>query len=250
MKYLIYDLEFNQGYNDNPHYNDSNPKCPFEIVQIGAVKLDENFNIISTLNKIIKPKIYPVLHPYVEKITNLSTKELSHGEDFEDAYEDLLTFLGNEETILCVWGVIDIKELFRNIIYYQLSSKNVPKQYINIQKHASTYFNSPKGSSIGLRTSVELLNIPITDDFHNALSDAHYTVEVFKRIYSPSMKPTTYTFNKISRKSQQKEDLDTEGLIKQFEKMYNRQMTEEEISIIKLAYIMGKTNQFQKHRSP
>lgn len=248
MQYLVYDLEFNQAYNHNS--NKSNPQCPFEIIQIGAIKLDENFNTISTLNKIIKPKIYPVLHPYVEKITNLSYEELSHGQDFKDVYEELLTFLGPEETILSVWGIVDIKELFRNISYYQLSSKNIPRIYINIQKHASNYFNSPKGSNVGLRTSVELLNIPIQDDFHNALSDAHYTVEVFKKIYDSSMKPTTYTFNRISRNPQQKEELDIERLIKQFEKMYNRQMTNEEVSIIKLAYIMGKTNQFQKHKSP
>ena len=34
------------------------------------------------------------------------------------------------------------------------------------------------------------------------------------------------------------------SLIKQFEKMYKRKMSEEEKSIISLAYNMGKTRQF------
>jgi hypothetical protein len=34
-------------------------------------------------------------------------------------------------------------------------------------------------------------------------------------------------------------------MIKQIEKMFNRAMTDDEKQIIKLAYIMGKTNQFQ-----
>ena len=44
MNYIVFDLEFNQGYNfeDEPK-NIINPKCPFEIIQIGAVKLDDNF---------------------------------------------------------------------------------------------------------------------------------------------------------------------------------------------------------------
>lgn len=39
--------------------------------------------------------------------------------------------------------------------------------------------------------------------------------------------------------------LDEYSLIKQFEKMYNREMSEDEKSIIRLAYLMGNTNQFQ-----
>ena len=49
----------------------------------------------------------------------------------------------------------------------------------------------------------------------------------------------------LNRSDTQKYKIDTYNLIKQFEKMFNREMTEEEKSIIKLAYIMGKTNQFQ-----
>jgi hypothetical protein len=37
------------------------------------------------------------------------------------------------------------------------------------------------------------------------------------------------------------------SLIQQFEKMYDREMTKEEKSIIILAYKMGKTNQFLKN---
>ena len=46
------------------------------------------------------------------------------------------------------------------------------------------------------------------------------------------------------RISRPKEKIDTFSLINQFEKMYNREMSEEEKSIIKLAYMMGKTKQF------
>jgi len=43
-----------------------------------------------------------------------------------------------------------------------------------------------------------------------------------------------------------KKIIDVDALIYQFEKMYSREMTEEEKSIIILAYKMGKTNQFLK----
>ena len=41
-----------------------------------------------------------------------------------------------------------------------------------------------------------------------------------------------------------KEKLDSLSLIKEFEKIYNRKMSSEEVEIIRLAYFMGKTKQF------
>ena len=51
LKYIIFDLEFNQSCNKE----DKVLQLPFEKIQIGALKLDENFKTISTFNKLIKP---------------------------------------------------------------------------------------------------------------------------------------------------------------------------------------------------
>jgi len=94
-----------------------------------------------------------------------------------------------------------------------------------------------------------LLDIPFSEDFHNALADASYTAEVFKKIYSKNIKPkirTLYKNKKDNKQDKRKQTIDYDSLINQFEKMFNREITEEEKSMIKLAYIMGNTNQFQK----
>ena len=43
LKYIIFDLEFNQSCNKE----DKVLQLPFEIIQIVALKLDENFKTIS-----------------------------------------------------------------------------------------------------------------------------------------------------------------------------------------------------------
>ena len=55
---IVFDLEWNQccGGRDM-----ENPRMPFEIIEIGAVKLDKKFNIIDTYSSIIKPKLYKKL---------------------------------------------------------------------------------------------------------------------------------------------------------------------------------------------
>ncbi|MCD2348647.1 3'-5' exonuclease [Clostridium guangxiense] len=247
MNYIIYDLEFNQKYLDSTEVQSSNSlNLPFEIIQIGALKLNENFETVSKFNALIKPTVYPSIHPYVESLTKINNDKVSSCKSFVPVYEDFLKFIDKDETILCVWGTGDIKELLRNINFYNLSTSSIPKLCIDIQKYASKYLNTPNKSRVGLKTAVELLNIQDNAEFHDAFNDAYYTAEVFKHIYDDAIKPSIYESNFHKRVTQPKEKIDTAALINQFEKMYNREMSEEEKSIIKLAYIMGKTRQFVK----
>lgn len=247
MNYIIFDLEFNQKFSDSSDVESiKNPKLPFEIIQIGALKLNENFQAISEFNALVKPTVYPIIHPYIENLTKITNEKVSSCNNFVQVYEDFKRFVGEDETVLCVWGMVDIKELLRNIKYFNFPTPSFSKYFIDIQRHASRYLKVPKQAQVGLRTAIELLNIPIDGEFHDAFYDAYYTAEVFKKIYDDSIKPSIYSPNSPKRISQPKENVDTAALIKQFEKMYDREMTKEEQAIIKLAYTMGRTRQFIK----
>ncbi|MDW5298767.1 MAG: hypothetical protein SA378_01295 [Sedimentibacter sp.] len=98
-----------------------------------------------------------------------------------------------------------------------------------------------------LQNAVELLNIPISYEFHNALFDAYYTSEILKKIHNLSILPKIYDPSYVkTRPRKRKRVIDIERLLQQFEKMYAREITEEEKEMIILAYKMGKTNQFIK----
>ena len=246
MNYIVFDLEFNQAWDFEENKGSINLKCPFEIIQIGALQLNENLEVVSTFDRLVKPELYSNLHPFVQQLTGITIENLTSAKTFKEIYEEFTQFISNE-SILCMWGKSDMKELLRNIKYHNLDMSIIPKEYINIQLYASKYLQSPKGTSVGLRNAVELLNIPHGSNFHDALNDAYYTADVFKRINNHEIKPLIYHSDKESRlrTTSIKTKLDTNELMNQFEKMYNRQMTEEEQSIIKLAYMMGKTSQFQ-----
>ncbi|NFI44146.1 exonuclease domain-containing protein [Clostridium botulinum] len=243
MNYIIFDLEFNQGYN-----NQIEIKCPFEIIQIGAIKLNENFTTIDTFNALVKPEIYSDLNPFVKNLTNLTMDSLNKAKSFRKVYKDFLKFLNKDGNIFCIWGMTDMKELFRNIVYYQLDTESMPKEYINVQAYTGKYLNYPKSINVGLSNAVELFHITKNNDFHNAFNDAFYTAEVLKKIYSEKIKTKIYkpTNNSTTyRTKNTKTKIDTVNLFKQFEKMFNTKLTLQEQNMIKLAYTMGKTNQFQ-----
>lgn len=243
MNYIVFDLEFNQAYKDK---SSTNSKCPFEIIQIGAVKLNENFDTIAVFDRLIKPEVYTELNPFVKSITRISEDKLKLSKPFKDIYFEFIDFFKSDRSILCVWGLADIKEFFRNVDYYKLSTELIPREYINLQAYASKFFNCPTGTNISLSSTVELLNITLNNEFHNAYNDALYTAEIFKKLYNRNFIIKKYEPDKKNQLNKPKKNkIDFVNLYKQFEKMFNRPITDDEKQIIKLAYMMGKTNQFE-----
>ena len=244
MNYIIFDLEYNQQHPDDINASEPKPPLLFEIIQIGAIKMSKELKSTSVFNSLVKPNIHLKLHPYVENLTKINIEDLNNSLDFKSVYSDFINFIGKEENILVVWGSSDIKELVKNIEFYNLDSCKISNKYIDIQSYASKLFKLPKGQKISLKNAVEALNIPVEGDFHDAFYDAHYTAEVFKAIYTNKLSPSTFTKNTEKKPKVKKEKLDSEALIKEFEKIYNRKMSKEEVKMIRLAYLMGKTKQF------
>lgn len=181
----IVDLEFNQAYDfgDDNSVVEPNPNCRFEIIQIGAVKIDDNYNVTDKFNIYIKPTLYPRIHPYVEKITGFKTEDFSFAPRFKEAYSKFRYFLGND-TVLGTWGYSDIKALFRNITFHNITEPPVIIEYVDIQKIATKHLKYSRGGAIGLKNAVDALNITIDENnhFHNALGDAYYTAKVLETI--------------------------------------------------------------------
>lgn len=247
MEYIVFDLEFNQGFDKKKNKTISNEKCPFEIIQIGAIKLDSKFNLIDTFNSYVKPNLYKDIHPFVGKMTNIKISDVLNAPTFPQVYKEFKRFISSKNSILCVWGSGDLKELYRNITYYELPSKTLPKSYINIQQYASSYFKNPVGKSIGLQNAINILGLEQDKSYHNALNDAFYTSQVFIKIYNPTIVPDIYIYTTVkapSSKKATKQQIDYDKLFNEFEKILKRPLSKEDKNIIDLAYKMGKTGQF------
>lgn len=54
MQYIVFDLEWNQSPTGRVIANENGSRIPFEIIEIGAVKLDENKNVISSFDRLIR----------------------------------------------------------------------------------------------------------------------------------------------------------------------------------------------------
>ncbi len=79
MNYIVLDTEFNQPspqlFNPKTKFK-PNKICPFELIEIGAVKLNEKWEKIDTFKIFIKPVIYFSLCPIIKRKTKISSKDL------------------------------------------------------------------------------------------------------------------------------------------------------------------------------
>lgn len=247
MSFIIFDLEFNQDMSSLENVEGKRSHSPFEIIQIGAIKLDLEFHTVDTFNRYVKPTFYTKINPFVTELTGITLEQLLSEEPFPVIYKTYLKFINESDSIFCTWGMSDISELYRNVEDHQLSPKFLPKKVINLQPHVTSHLKLSQKKLLRLQHAVELLHIPITYVFHNALNDAFYTAEIFKNVYNSSILPKPYDpSHRTIRAKRRIRAIDTDKLLQQFEKMYARKITEEEKDMIKLAYKMGRTNQFLK----
>lgn len=184
--YIVLDLEWNQSANKKAFYI---PSIPFEIIEIGAIKLNQDLSLISTFHSFIKPKIYREINPKVLEITNIQYEDLKlKGKNFKKVIKDFYNwcFEKNEEPIFCTWGSIDLYELQRNIKFYKLNLPfKKPLFYYDIQKIYLIYEGNVLSSKIPRKTLHDAsINMGIDEDidFHSAINDAHYTYLIMKRI--------------------------------------------------------------------
>ena len=179
MNIIILDLEWNQNSLSKKERNNDLPL--FEIIEIGAVKLDENYEIIDKFHHLINPQIYHTMHKITEELIHIHMKELKKGDSFVDVMKKFLEFCG-EDYIFGTWGPLDLLELQRNMKYYHmeaLSQKTI--KYYDIQKLFSIGALKDKTRKT-LEFAIDYYGIEKEIPFHRAFSDAYYTAKVFKEL--------------------------------------------------------------------
>lgn len=178
MNYIVLDMEWNQPYNAKVVVRENVSLCG-EIIQIGAVKLDENFNTISEFDIMIAPKYYKKMHEYVARITKITTQELhEQGVPFVDAFYKFKSWCGSAFVIL-TWGPDDVGILRDNMSAYGFDTDWLPDSYDAQMIFAHQIIKKKQQTS--LTTAMEMVGEPALKA-HDALNDAKNTAVVCRHL--------------------------------------------------------------------
>lgn len=174
MKYVIIDLEatcWERG--------DKN-RQPHEIIEIGAVILDENYNYLSKFTQFVKPPDNMVLTEYCTDLTTITQADINSAPPLSVAISKLEEWMGPVDGItFCSWGYFDKAQLINECNLHGIDYP-FTDDHINIKIKFSTKLNRTK--KMGVKKALRILGIPFEGTPHRGVDDAIMIAKIFKFI--------------------------------------------------------------------
>lgn len=180
MKYVVVDLEMNKV---SKAFAEKRHTCNMEIIEIGAVVLDEAYNEISCFKTYVKPSFNSIIDPKIEKLTGITTGKVMNAPKFEEAFHMFVDFCHsiNDDIMMIQWSDSDLRQILGEIAQkdYQVSESemDILDNWYDFQQEF--------GEILGLSRQISLENAlmyageEFVGDMHDALFDARNTAELF-----------------------------------------------------------------------
>jgi len=148
-----------------------------EVIEFGAVKLDENYQPISEFQSYVKPQ-FGVINKHITKLTGITNETVADKNLFADEFKNFFDWIGTWDMTLYSWSPSDIKQLKAECKYKipDFDSSRLENQWIDLQK----VFDDKIGlhNNLALKHAVGAMNRDFEGTEHTALADAANTAAI------------------------------------------------------------------------
>ncbi|SEU02962.1 3'-5' exonuclease [Paenibacillus sp. NFR01] len=176
MDYIILDIEFNGRKFASEH--------PMEVIEIGAVRLDESFNVKDEFSSLIKPIYFATLNSFIKKKTGIPQEEIDVAPRFPKVIAAFRKWLDESKdgVLLLTWGGEDMKRIIQDVRMHKLDDAYWLE---------ATYFDLLKGvlrargltNDVSVEGAMALYGLEPSGSAHRALDDAKMTAEIFRAAF-------------------------------------------------------------------
>lgn len=178
MTYIVLDLEWNGAYCQklNGYFN--------EIIEIGAVKVSSDGEVIDRFDVLIRPAVSRKLTTLVSNLTGFTDDDVSKGIPFTEAVKKLKSFVGDKALIM-TWSNTDLMVLMENYRYfYGREEIDFMGAYIDLQQYAQTRLQLGTAQQVALGKFAQLLGVyDESVELHHAIDDSELAAVVFGQVY-------------------------------------------------------------------
>ena len=174
MNYIVFDLEATCWEGADVRQS--------EIIEIGAVKINDQKQIVSEFARFIKPLRHPVLSDFCKNLTSITQENVDHAAYFNIVAEEFKHWIGYGvgEYILCSWGLYDKKQFQSDCQLYGMDTDwlmphvNLKQQHGRIRKLQR---------AIGMKNALQLEGISLEGTHHRGIDDARNISKIFLRYF-------------------------------------------------------------------
>lgn len=181
MHYLVLDLEMCKVPR---HYRSKKYKYANEIIQVGAVLMDEDFNVIGTISQYVHPE-FGVIDHYITELTGIQSGHVKKAPRLKDVLIHMTDWVGEREYQVYAWSSSDYCQLQHEITSKELEDERIasfmePDRWIDYQEVFGTRFEFSK--AVSLSEALMYCDIDIEGRLHDGLSDACNTAQLIKKL--------------------------------------------------------------------
>ena len=152
-----------------------------EVIEIGAVKVNDYNEVVSIFSKFIKPTVNPILSDFCKRLTSISQEDVDKTRTFPFIIQDFMDWIGIEEDfVLISWGKYDKQQLIQDCELHKLDTEWL-EYHFNL-KPAYRALKDLKDEP-GLKKAVKLEGFEFTGIHHRAISDAENTAKIFIKYF-------------------------------------------------------------------
>lgn len=156
-------------------------KWASETIQIGAVMLDDNYEVIDKFNTFVKPEL-GVISTEITMLTGIRNDMVFGAPSVREALMSFANWIPEDATLVA-WSDSDELQIRHEVEGKELSFEGIEKfngEWIDCQALFSEVMNNPR--RYNLEEALNLSDIDYDIHLHDGLIDASNTALLFKKI--------------------------------------------------------------------
>lgn len=174
MKYIIVDLEATCWEKSENRQN--------EIIEIGAVCIDEKKTVRGEFDIMVRPKVNPELSDFCTKLTTITQEMVNGAPEFPEALRIFKKWIRNfdEQYTLCSWGHYDRVQFKNDCVLHGLDTRWT-ENHISL-KHQYAKFKKLR-RPIGMKRALKREKLALTGTHHRGIDDVRSIAKIFIKYF-------------------------------------------------------------------
>ncbi|MEO1486464.1 MAG: 3'-5' exonuclease [Bacteroidota bacterium] len=170
MNYIVLDLEATC-------WKDRNTNKQNEIIEIGALKIDNEGEVESEFSEFVKPKLNPQLSGFCLELTTIKQSEIDSADTYDIVINRFKEWIDTtQEFVLCSWGFYDKKQFAKDCDLYGLE-KSWLENHVSLKHQYANIKNLRK--PLGMGRALKKEGLKLNGTHHRGIDDARNIARIF-----------------------------------------------------------------------
>lgn len=162
-----------------------------EIIQIGAVKLNEDFDYIDQFSRFVSPR-YGRIDYFITQLTDIRQQDVCKASSLSDVLVEMMKWIGDDTPTFFSWSDTDYYQIRDEIHAKRMDFENMEwllekENWVDYQQTVSRKFGFDR--QLKLSDALDLTDIDVEGRLHDGLADAFNTAMMIAKLEkNPGMK--------------------------------------------------------------